>query len=98
MTLVKIFRAGEWAAFRESGRYRGSADDLRDGFIHLSTAAQAAGTLKAHFAGEGGLVLAEVDVAGDPALKWEKSRNGQDFPHLYRPLEWADTLGQEEPA
>lgn len=98
MTLVKIFRAPEWAEFRESGRFAGSADDLRDGFIHLSDAEQVEGTLERHFAGEAGLVLAQVDVVEDPSLRWELSRGGAMFPHLYRPLLWADVAGHEERA
>lgn len=96
MTLIKIFRASEWAAFAETQAFAGSADDLRDGFIHLSSAEQVAGTLERHFAGEAGLVLAEVDVADDRALRWELSRGGAAFPHLYRPLLWADVVGQEQ--
>ena len=92
MAIFKILRAEEWASFREAGRFAGSADDLRDGFIHLSTEAQLAGTLAKHFAGEAGLVVIEVGVAGDPALKWEVSRGGAEFPHLYRPLALADVI------
>ena len=96
MKLVKIFRAPEWAAFRETGLFAGSADDLRDGFIHLSAGEQVEGTLAAHFAGEDRLVLAEVDVGEDTALRWELSRGGKAFPHLYRPLRWADVARHEE--
>ena len=92
MPVLKVFRAAEWAAFRESGRFAGSADDLRDGFIHLSTPEQLAGTLARHFAGETGLVLAEVKVEGDPALRWEESRGGALFPHLYRALASSDIV------
>ncbi len=95
MALFKIFRAREWADFEAAGRFAGSADDLRDGFIHLSTGEQLDGTLGRHFAGEAGLVVAEVGVADDPALKWEVSRGGALFPHLYRALEQADLLGHE---
>ena len=95
MTLIKIFRASEWAAFAETQAFAGSADDLRDGFIHLSSAEQVAGTLERHFAGEAGLVLAEVDVMEDSALRWELSRGGAAFPHLYRPLHWADVARHE---
>ena len=95
MRLVKIFRAPEWAAFRESGLFAGSPDDLRDGFIHLSSGDQVDGTLAAHFSGEAGLVLAEVDVMEDSALRWELSRGGAAFPHLYRPLHWADVARHE---
>jgi len=83
-TIYKIFRAAEWEAAQGSGSFAGSSDDQRDGFIHFSTAEQLAGTAAKHFAGEAGLVLAavEADLLG-PALRWEPSRNGQLFPHLY---------------
>ncbi len=90
MILCKIFRSEEWEAFEASGRFDGSADDLRDGFIHLSTPEQLEETLARHFAGEAGLVMVEVAVADDPALKLEPSRGGALFPHLYRPMLWAD--------
>jgi uncharacterized protein (DUF952 family) len=88
--LFKIFRAAEWQAFQASGHFAGSADDRRDGFIHLSAGRQVAGTLTRHFGGEGGLMLAEVLVGDDPALRWETSRGGAAFPHLYRPLAVSD--------
>ena len=70
------------------GIYAGSADDRRDGFIHLSTAAQLEGTLARYFAGRADLVLVAFASAslGD-RLKWEPSRGGQLFPHLYAPLD-----------
>jgi uncharacterized protein (DUF952 family) len=95
MVPVKIFRAGEWARFRAEGRFEGSADDGRDGFIHLSWPDQVAGTLARHFAGETGLVLARLGVGDDPALKLEVSRGGARFPHLYRALLLADVLDFE---
>ncbi|MFN7176829.1 MAG: DUF952 domain-containing protein [Thermaurantiacus sp.] len=95
--IFKIFRKGEWRRFQETGAFTGSTDDLRDGFIHLSTHAQLAGTLARHFAGETELMIAEVLVANDPALRWEVSRGGARFPHLYRPLTLAD-IGTCEPA
>jgi uncharacterized protein (DUF952 family) len=95
MAIWKIFRSGEWASFEATGRFEGSADDRRDGFIHLSDDGQLAGTLARHFAGEVGLVLAEVDVADDPALRWEVSRGGASFPHLYRALARADVVRSE---
>lgn len=86
-TIYKIFRAAEWAGAQEAGSFAGSADDRRDGFIHFSTAAQLAGTAAKHFAGESDLVLAEVDAdALGAALRWEPSRGGQLFPHLYGEL------------
>lgn len=95
MHLVKLLRRAEWDAFEAQGRFEGSADDRRDGFIHLSTEAQLAGTRAKHFAGETGLVAAWLDVAGDPALRWETSRGGEAFPHLYRPLDRADLVRHE---
>ncbi|QMW23460.1 DUF952 domain-containing protein [Sandaracinobacteroides saxicola] len=96
MTIVKIFRAAEWAAFQATGRFAGSADDVRDGFIHLSTGEQVAGTLERHFKGETQLILAELALdEDDPTLKWEVSRGGTRFPHLYRALTLADVLRSE---
>ena len=92
MALFKIFRAREWADFEAAGRFAGSADDLRDGFIHLSTGEQLDGTLGRHFAGEAGLHLLALDSAQLPDLRWEPSRGGQLFPHLYRELRTDDIL------
>jgi uncharacterized protein (DUF952 family) len=78
---------GEWLEFERSGRFDGSPDDVRDGFIHLSYADQVAGTLDRHFAGENSLVLAEFDpTALGEALREEASRGGALFPHLYGAL------------
>ncbi len=92
--LLKIFRAHEWDALQRDGSFAGSPDDLADGFIHLSTESQLQGTLEKHFAGMSDLVIAEVEVAQDPALRWEPSRGGQLFPHLYRPLQRTECLRQ----
>jgi uncharacterized protein (DUF952 family) len=93
MLIFKIFRADEFAAFEAAGTTRGAPVDLADGYIHFSTAAQAAETAAKHFADEDDLVLLalESDALGD-ALKWEPSRGGQLFPHLYRELRRADVL------
>lgn len=88
--LIKIFRSDEWADFAATGVFAGSADDQRDGFIHLSRAEQVAGTLARHFAGATGLVAAELTLDGDADLRWEPARSGETFPHLYRPLRRAD--------
>ena len=85
--IYKILRPSELAAFAAAGETTGSPDDLRDGFIHFSTAAQAPETAGKYFSGEDGLWLLACDEAAlGPALRWEPSRGGALFPHLYRPL------------
>src|SRR3954466_5214708 len=81
--IYKICTAGEWREAERAGVYRGSAVDLKDGFIHFSTAEQAAETAAKWFAGQRDLVLVAVDAGllGDK-LKWEPSRGGALFPHL----------------
>jgi uncharacterized protein (DUF952 family) len=86
-TIYKICREAEWDAAVRAGVYRGSAADLRDGFIHFSTAAQVAETAARHFAGQRDLLIVAVDAdALGAALKWEPSRGGALFPHLYGAL------------
>ena len=87
MRIFKILPRAEWTAAQAAGRFEGSAIDHQDGYIHFSTAAQAAETAARHFAGEDGLWLLACDEAamGD-ALRWEPSRGGQLFPHLYGTL------------
>lgn len=85
--IFHMCREGEWLKAKAEGAYRGSSQDAADGFIHFSTRAQAAESAAKHRAGQTGIVLLTVDAAalGD-ALKWEPSRKGQLFPHLYGPL------------
>lgn len=91
--IYKLMRPSEWAALEAEGATDGSAADRADGFVHFSDASQLAGTLQRHFAGEDGLLLVAVDVgAAGPALRWEASRGGALFPHLYRRLTRADVL------
>jgi uncharacterized protein (DUF952 family) len=86
--IYKVVRATEWASACETGVFTGSPDDERDGFIHMSSAAQLRTTLEKHFAGEAGLLLVRLDAGGfGPELKWEVSRGGETFPHLYGPLQ-----------
>jgi uncharacterized protein (DUF952 family) len=83
-TIYKICEWAEWREAQRDGRYSGSAVDRRDGFIHFSTATQAVETAEKHFAGQKDLVLIAVDAdALGAALKWEPSRGGALFPHLY---------------
>jgi len=85
--VYKILRAREWQAFRETGVFAGSADDLRDGFIHLSARAQVEGTRVKYFSAEPDIVMLRASAAQLGAeLRWEPSRGGALFPHLYRPL------------
>ena len=88
-----VYKVLSEAAFEQAwaeGHFHGSADDARDGFIHLSDGSQLAGTLATHFAGQEGLVLVALDPARlGAALKWEPSRGGALFPHLYAPLDLA---------
>ncbi|HXA37468.1 MAG TPA: DUF952 domain-containing protein [Phenylobacterium sp.] len=85
--IYKILPRADWTAAHEAGRYEGSPLDRADGFIHFSTAAQAQETARRHFAGQADLVVLEVeaDDLGE-ALRWEPSRGGDLFPHLYGPL------------
>jgi uncharacterized protein (DUF952 family) len=93
MLILKIFRAAEWDALCRQGSTAGAPVDLADGFIHFSTPAQVAETAAKHFAGLDGLVLAACDSGAlGPALRWEVSRGGARFPHLYRPLRLAEVL------
>lgn len=101
MLIYKIFHTDEWAAFQSAGETLGAPIDLSDGFIHFSTAEQAAETAAKHFAGAEGLWLLafEAEDMGE-ALKWEVSRGGALFPHLYRKLSltemrWAKELPLE---
>jgi uncharacterized protein (DUF952 family) len=86
-TIYKICDLALWQDASREGQLRGAPVDLRDGFIHFSTATQVAETAARHFAGAADLVLVAVDapVLG-AALKWEPSRGGALFPHLYGPL------------
>lgn len=86
-TIYHVCRRTEWEAAQASGHYPGSSQDVADGFIHFSSAAQVEESVARHRAGQDGLVLLAVEAARlGPALKWEPSRHGQLFPHLYGPL------------
>lgn len=92
----RVYKICTWQAWERAvaaGRYDGSADDARDGFIHLSSAEQVAGTLARHFAAQADLVL--VSFSADQlgaSLRWEPSRSGALFPHLYAALQPALAL------
>lgn len=97
MLIYKIFTAEQWVALAKEGVTEGAPVDLEDGFIHFSTAAQAPETAARHFSGRGDLVLAAVDAdAVADALRWEPSRGGDLFPHLYRAL-WRAEMSWSAP-
>ena len=86
-TIYHVCEGAAWRAAQDGGVYAGSADDLRDGFMHFSTFSQVRTSVAIHRAGQAGLVMlvVQTDKLG-AALKWEASRGGQLFPHLYGEL------------
>lgn len=83
----KVLTADQMAALEADGTFAGAPVDLADGYVHLSTAAQLTETVDKHFAGQDDLHVAAIDLdaLGD-AVRWEESRGGQSFPHLYSPI------------
>lgn len=95
-TAFKILTAEQWAKFQAEGIFHGAPVDLADGYIHLSTADQLQGTRDRHFAGQTGLVITKVDLAAlGEMVKWEVSRGGELFPHIYGPLPMSAVLGTQ---
>lgn len=86
-TAYKVLTADQMATLERDGSFAGAPVDLADGYMHLSTAEQLTETVDKHFAGQSELYVAAVDLGSFGAsLKWEESRGGQLFPHLYGPL------------
>ena len=92
MRIYKIFRGPEWAELQKNGSTLGAPIDLDDGFIHFSGADTVAKTAELYFADASDLILVAVEAEGMDALKWEESRGGQLFPHLFRALTMDDVL------
>ncbi len=92
MIIYKIFRQNEWQDLHENGSTLGAPIDLADGYVHFSTAEQAAETAGKYFAGVAGLMLLAVEADQCAEIKWEASRGGALFPHLYRALRLQDIL------
>ena len=92
--LYKILSADQWRAAQARGVFEGSAVDLKDGFIHLSTAQQMRETAARHFAGPDGLVLVGFREEDLRDLKWEPSRGGDLFPHVYGVIDTALAASQ----
>lgn len=86
-TAYKVLTAGEMVALERDGTFAGAPIDLADGYIHLSTAEQLTETVDKHFAGQADLHVAAIDLdANGDGVKWESSRGGALFPHLYTAL------------
>lgn len=93
MRIFKIFRTAEWLQMQAQGESLGAPVDLADGFVHFSTADTVEETARRHFAGEDGLWLITADGAGmGDDLRWEVSRGGVRFPHLYRAFRMEDVI------
>lgn len=92
MLIYKIFRADEWAQLQAHGQTLGAPIDLADGFVHFSGAETVQTTAELYFANVEGLVLVAVEADSMDGLKWEPSRGGQMFPHLYRALHMTDVV------
>ncbi len=101
-TIYKILGRDKWKQAEVDGVFQGAAIDLTDGYIHFSTATQVAETAARHFAGRADLLLLAVDTRGlGDQLRWETSRGGELFPHLYCDLElanvkWVKEIQQDE--
>ena len=95
--IYKILPRSDWTAAQAAGAFTGSPVDLADGFIHFSTGPQAQETARRHFAGVADLVVLEVEAETlGEALRWEPSRGGELFPHLFGPLMTSDVCGVTE--
>jgi uncharacterized protein (DUF952 family) len=91
--VIKLLRADEWAALQATGGFAGSADDVRDGYIHLSTLEQMGDTAAKYFADAVGVMAVTFDAQAFGAdLRWEPARGGALFPHVYRPLRLAEVV------
>ena len=91
--IYKICPEALWREAEKAGRFDGAPVDLADGYIHFSTAEQVRETAAKHFAGQHDLLLVAVDAASlGGRLKWEVSRGGALFPHLYAPLDPSSVL------
>ncbi len=92
MLVYKIFRADEWAQLQADGRTKGAPIDLADGYIHMSSADTVERTVELYFADVDGLMFVAIETDGLDGLKWETSRGGASFPHLYRDMVMDDVV------
>lgn len=91
MLIYKIFLQDEWQVLRDTGETAGAPIDLADGYIHFSTAQTVVETAAKYFAEVEGLMIVAVE-GDDPLMKWEPSRGGVLFPHLYRAMRMEDVV------
>jgi len=96
-TAFKVLTAQQWADFERERVFRGAPVDIADGYIHLSTAEQLEATIAKYFAGQSGLMIAEVDLAclGE-SVRWEPARGGDLFPHIYAELPMHAVIGLQK--
>ena len=96
-TAFKVLTAQQWADFERERVFRGAPVDIADGYIHLSTADQLEATIAKYFAGQSGLMIAEVDLVrlGD-SVRWEPARGGDLFPHIYAELPMHAVIGLQK--
>lgn len=96
-TAFKVLTAQQWADFERERVFRGAPVDIADGYIHLSTAEQLEATIAKYFAGQSGLMIAEVDLIqlGD-RVRWEPARGGDLFPHIYAELPMHAVVGLQK--
>ena len=95
--IYKLFRPAEWAELQANGETTGAPIDVADGYVHFSTAAQVQKTAELYFDGVAGLMLVAVEAdALEDDLKWEPSRGGDLFPHLFRVLRMSDVAWANE--
>ena len=96
-TAFKVLTAQQWADFERERVFRGAPVDIADGYIHLSTAEQLEATIAKYFAGQPGLMIAEVDlVLLGEAIRWEPARGGDLFPHIYAELPMHAVVGLQK--
>ena len=95
--IYKVCSKSVWDEIRQLTSWYGSPHDHRDGFIHFSTASQLEGTVRRHYAGQTDLMLLAIDAESlGESLKWEPSRDGDLFPHLYGPLPISKVASAQE--
>jgi uncharacterized protein (DUF952 family) len=95
--IYKIVTAAQWAEAEELGEFLGAPIDLEDGYMHFSTSAQVVETVEKHFHGQLDLLIVSVDADGlGEALKWEPSRGGDLFPHLYANLAMTSVISVDD--